>query len=263
MRGPLPTILLSAAILSAAPLGAQVLDGILVDPKAGSPVTRATVVLLDSAGQAVATVQTRGDGRFVLRAPATGTYGVRAERGGALLATGTVALAEGITTQVEMRATEGAVAAAATGARALALEPLEAVGAARRRYLSNVGFYDRQAVNTGIFLTGDQFRARGGARVVDALQGLRGTYARPTPVNTALSSMSWVIYQHHFGGRCRAGLYIDGILREPESLQQVKAEDVEAVEVYNATEVPQRFSRIGSTNGRCGAVVIWLKTPSA
>ena len=33
--------------------------------------------------------------------------------------------------------------------------------------------------------------------------------------------------------------------------------------VYNATEVPQRFSRIGSTNGRCGAVVIWLKTPSA
>ncbi|HEU4453679.1 MAG TPA: carboxypeptidase-like regulatory domain-containing protein [Longimicrobium sp.] len=257
MRVTLPTILLSAALLSAAPLPAQVLDGILVDPKAGGPVTRATVVLLDSAGQAVATVQTRGDGRFLLRAPAGGTYGVRAEREGALLATGTVILAQGITTQVEMRAAEGAVAAAATGERAIALEPLEAVGAARRRFLDNVGYYDRQAVNTGVFLTGDQFRARGGARVVDALQGLRGTFARPNPQNNARSSMGWLIYQHRFGGRCQVLLYIDGIQREADALHTVQARDVEAVEVYSASEVPARFSPQQGAN-KCGAIVIWM-----
>lgn len=261
MRAIFPAALLSAALLTAAPLRAQVLDGLLVDPRGGGPVARATVVLLDSAGQAVARVQTRGDGRFVLRAPAAGTYGVRAEREGALLASGFVTLARGATTEVEMR-TAGPVSAAASSGDAVALAPLEAVAAVQRRYLSNAGFYDRQAAGMGVFLTGEQFRARGGARVVDRIQGLRGTYARPNPVNTVLSSMSWVIYQNRFGGRCRVGLYIDGMPRDPEALQQVTAANVDALEVYDGGEVPPRFSRDGG-GSRCGAVVIWLKRPTA
>jgi hypothetical protein len=174
-----------------------------------------------------------------------------------LLARGTVMLAEGVTTPVEMRAEAGAVAAASTGERAIALAPLEAVGAARRRFLNNVGFYDRQSVNTGTFLTGDQFRARSGARVVDQIQGLRGVFARPNPQNNARSSMGWLLYQHRFGGRCQVLLYIDGLQREPDSLHQVYAANVEAVEVYSASEVPARFSPQTGAN-KCGAIVIWM-----
>jgi hypothetical protein len=256
----------AGALLAVAPLPAQVVDGLLLDGRTRQPVARASVVLVDSAGAAVAREATGANGRFRLRAPAGGVFGLRAEGAdGARLVDGKVQIPARQTTYVEVLTGTGLVAAAsgANGAAAVELEPLEAVAAVQRRYLTNAGFYDRQRSGSGLFLTGDEFRARPGARAVDALQGLRGTYARPSAskISVGGSTMSWVLYQNRFGRRCTATLWVDGIERDPEVLHDIDAEDVEAVEVYSGSENPLRFwnPRRDSGATRCGAVVLWLK----
>jgi hypothetical protein len=58
-------------------------------------------------------------------------------------------------------------------------------------------------------------------------------------------------------------LWIDGLQRDPEVLDDLEAEDVEAVEVYNGSEVPPRFVPLAraSSGSTCGAVVLWLRAP--
>src|SRR5215207_4017640 len=189
MRSHGPLLALAAALLAAAPLRAQVLDAMLLDSRGREPVVGAEVALLDASGAAVAQGRTGADGRVRLRAPAAGTYHVRAVRGGAVLVQGSVELAAEETTEVEMLAAGGQVAAAQRGDGAVALDTLAAEAAARRRYLDNAGFYDRQRTTSGIFLTGQQFAERSGARLVDRLGGLRGISIRPAGKN------GWDLFQ--------------------------------------------------------------------
>ncbi len=71
---------LLALVLGALPLRAQAVVGRIVDADGGGGVAGAFVVLADSAGHRRAAVLSDGEGRFVLTAPAPGTYSVRAER---------------------------------------------------------------------------------------------------------------------------------------------------------------------------------------
>ncbi len=71
---------LLAALLSALPVRAQAVVGRIVDVDGGAGVPGAFVVLADSAGRRRAAVLTDGEGRFVMTAPAPGTYTLRAER---------------------------------------------------------------------------------------------------------------------------------------------------------------------------------------
>ncbi|HEX8693962.1 MAG TPA: carboxypeptidase-like regulatory domain-containing protein [Longimicrobium sp.] len=260
-----PTLLLSALasatlLSSAAPLAAQELDGMLLDGRTRQPVSRAVVVLLDSAGGQVSRAQTRADGRFRLRAAEPGVYRVRAELAGDLLVTGTVRLPPGETVEVEMLTRTTSLAAAARGDSAIRLDPLEAVAEAQRRYLTNAGFYDRQRVGTGVFLTSEQFMTRPGARIIDRVQGLRQVFARPAGTN------GWILYQqgsaHRGSRRCIVSLWVDGMQMAANMLNQIRPEDVEAVEVYDGDEVPLRFSPVNRAGiPPCGAVVFWLKAP--
>jgi hypothetical protein len=137
------------------------------------------------------------------------------------------------------------------------------VAAEGQRRLEMNGFYDRRRMRVGAMLTGEEFVARNGARVIDRIQGLRGTYARPDE-----KAFTWVVYQYRFGRRCAAAVWLDGIqLRGVEgidlrALERLNAEDVDAVEVYSASEVPPRFAPREVREGgmpACGAVVIWTR----
>jgi hypothetical protein len=115
-------------IACAPPLAAQAVQGRLVEEGNRAPVARALVSLIDGAGRAVATAQTRPDGGFTLTAPAPGTYRVRAERvGRAATVSDALALAAGQTHPLELAARgeavmlEGIVAAA--GERACSVRP--------------------------------------------------------------------------------------------------------------------------------------------
>src|SRR5215213_1226375 len=100
--------------------------------------------------------------------------------------------------------------------------------------------------------------------MVDRLVGMRGISVRPA------GATGWVIYQRTPPGsagsvpRCATLLWVDGVPRPSTILNTLRPEDVEAVEVYDAVEVPLRFGRTNA-GGRpsCGAVVMWLKEPKA
>jgi len=72
---------LAAALLSAASLAAQAVQGRLTEP-GGAPVPQALVALVDSGGAAVGTALTDRQGGFLLRAPRAGRYTLQAERVG-------------------------------------------------------------------------------------------------------------------------------------------------------------------------------------
>ncbi|HEX8693961.1 MAG TPA: carboxypeptidase-like regulatory domain-containing protein [Longimicrobium sp.] len=259
MRRIVLSLLCAAGLLAAAPLSAQLLlNGVLLNGRSRHPVARATIVLVDSAGSEVGRTQTRGDGWFELQAPAPAAYTVRAELAGDVVATGEVRVEGRDPVRVQMYTRSGRVAAAARRDSAVALAPLVVVGAEEQRYLRNAGFYDRQKVGTGVFMTGEQFARLPGARTVDRFEGIRRIFARPS------GSSGWVLTQGGGGRRCTVSLWIDGVRMPAEVLNGISPGIVEAVEVYDGHEVPLRFSPV-NRGGRapCGAVVVWLKTPAA
>jgi hypothetical protein len=148
--------------------------------------------------------------------------------------------------------------AAASAARdsAVMLAPLTVMAEVSRRRLAAYGFYERKRVSSGAFLTTDDFVKRSGARLIDRIQGLRGTYVRPAGRD------GWSMYQHQRGVRCFVTLWINGREGTLRELQSIQPDDVEAIEVYSAEEVPLRFAAVNRGRGRapCGSVVIWLKT---
>ncbi len=246
---------LLAAALAAAPAAAQEVDGVLADARSNDLIARATVVLSDSTGADVASAVTARDGRFILRPPSAGTYLIRAELDGNRLADGTVPVsAEGIT-EVTVWTGTGAVAAAARekDPEAVVLAPVEVVSERQRKRLVLAGYYDRKSVATGLFLTGAQLMARGGARISDAISGLRGVVVRPTGTNGVS------IQQNRHGRRCNVPLLIDGVLVAPRHLTTIRPEEVEAVEVYARSDVPLQFRQAYGGPTGCGAVLIWLK----
>jgi len=246
---------LLAAALAASPAAAQQVDGVLADARSNDLIARATVVLSDSTGADVASAVTARDGRFRLRPPAAGTYLIRAELDGQRLADGTVPVsAEGVT-DVTVWTGTGAVAAAARekDPEAVVLAPVEVVSERQRKRLALAGYYDRKRVNTGLFLTGAQLMARGGARISDVISGLRGVVVRPT------GTSGMVIQQSRQGRRCNVPLLIDGIMVAPRDLASIRPEDVEAVEVYARSDVPMQFRQSYGGPSGCGAVLIWLK----
>ncbi len=67
-------------VLACGALSAQAVRGTLVEEGSGSPVQGTLVVLVDAGGKQVAGALTDAAGAFLLRAPAPGRYGLRAER---------------------------------------------------------------------------------------------------------------------------------------------------------------------------------------
>ncbi len=66
--------------MGAHPCEAQIVQGQLLDAETGEPVEGALILLLDQAGEEAGGYLTNDVGRFIIQAPAPGTYTLRAER---------------------------------------------------------------------------------------------------------------------------------------------------------------------------------------
>lgn len=134
------------------------------------------------------------------------------------------------------------------------LDTLTTVGRARTVALENAGFYERQRLGLGRLMSGDDFRARGGARVTDAISGIMGIFAR----NRGYSDV--VFTQRHAGATCTVPVFLDGVPSTATELNRLPPGEVTAVEVYEGTNVPGRFILPANPSARvCGAVVVWTK----
>lgn len=68
---------MAAALLAAAPAGAQVVSGSVTNAATGSPVPHASVTVLDEDGATVASTTVDGGGRFMVHLEEGGRYVVR------------------------------------------------------------------------------------------------------------------------------------------------------------------------------------------
>ena len=113
-RGWLLTVL--ASTLALVPAGAQVVRGTVVDSATSRPIGDFTVQLIDSTGSGVAAALSRPGGRFMLRAPAAGTYRLRVLRIG-FRRTQTLPFVIGAGATVERTVSMPQVSVALTGIR--------------------------------------------------------------------------------------------------------------------------------------------------
>jgi hypothetical protein len=97
--------------------------------------------------------------------------------------------------------------------------------------------------------------ARGGARLSDALSGLRGVVVRPSSSGRS----GFVVQQRRLGQSCNVPLLVDGVIVSPLELNHIRPDEVEAVEVYGRGDVPMLFRRTYGGPSGCGAVLVWLK----
>ncbi|HEX8693960.1 MAG TPA: carboxypeptidase-like regulatory domain-containing protein [Longimicrobium sp.] len=247
---------LLAAVLAAAPLGAQPLRGQLVGDD-GRPLAHIPVVLLDTAGTVVDSTATSARGVFRLQAPGNGRYEIQARGADGVLRSMPVTLPADIGTNVRLSLHLRAEPAPARDSVVLVPAPplWDEAEAARERRLIDEGYFARRREGVGAFLAAETFAERRGAGTAEKLRGLLGLeVARP-----AAGGLELTVPALEDGRRCRAALWVDGVLRPAAELDRIDPARVDAVEAYGADEVPPRF-RAGASGAlpTCAAVVLWL-----
>lgn len=255
LRSIVPAALaLALALLCAGALHAQptlqTVRGRVVDASTNTPVSTASIRVVEESGNAAVTGQTDFGGRFNIRLPIAGTYRVTVERiGYAVFTSEPIAVAAGANVEVEARMTPVAVALETVGVNVRQTPPFRDRRAAT--------FWDRADRGRGTYLTPEQIAARRGVGTTDLLRDLEGVYldGDPTRGTRLLIGVSAL-------RRCRPTLYIDGLRRrieEDERLDDyVDRKNLWAIEIYaDASDAPPELPP--DDNFYCGVVAIWTR----
>jgi len=262
-----PAVLLPLFLLPQ-PAFAQVLGGTVLDSVSGKPVVGARVVVLDSAGKGLSAAATGSDGRFSFHLPSAGDYRLRISR---------IGYPSRITEPIGVSAAVSASLVVRLTSTPISLDTLIVVAAAvekRPQFLVDAGFYRRQRVGFGHFLTRDEIDKRDPLILTDLLHGMlgvrvtcggqqrdrapQGPGSRCTVTMRAANTM-------FFRGKCNPSVVLDGVLLQPGgtaggglSLDDlVNPFNIEALEVYPGPEgVPVQYSGYLSP---CGAILVWSR----
>ena len=244
------SVLRAAALLIAAcgtPLGAQV-TGRVVDDVAGAPVPAALIVLSDEHGREISRTVAGDAGGFLLRPPTRGTYllGVHALGYESLVG---VELRVGATApELEVRLTQ----------QPIALDPVTATTERRRRRLTAVGFYRRQQMGIGRFLTGEEIQQRSLDRLTDALRIEPSIQVRPI-IRDGSNTFRLVFRGAFSQDGCEPTLVLDGVKLGGNILLDEVANpaNVLGMELYPRGQgVPVRW---GGYDAGCGVILIWTR----
>ena len=250
MRPRLAALLISISLPCALPAAAQTVEGrLLMGESAGVPAARVRLVAADS--ELVDEAVTRADGGFTLAAPSAGTFRIVARAaGGSDVEFGPVPLAAGERRQLLLRLSE------AGGAdRPVALAGLTAVAEARREVLERHGFYERQHIHPGRFVTHDELARLPGISVLDHIRGL-GILVDPRGANIS------ALFRYSHGSRCYLAVWLDGQPAAYPEITRLEMDEVAGVEYYRDSELPLQFNPYYTRRSwNCGAVVIWTRRP--
>jgi outer membrane receptor for ferrienterochelin and colicin len=191
-------------------------------------------------------------GRFLLIAPRAGDYELRAIRlGYATTVVPSIAVLGSETVDVEL----------SLAVAAIPLEPLRVVARGRTisRYLSDVGFYDREQNGVGSFLTRYEIEKRGGFQLSDVLRSVSGVRL----VRADRTGRRWDVRLRN--RRCSPSIYLDGtIVRasgtgRPTDMPMddlVLSVDIDGIEIYHGpSESPAEFNR----DANCGVIALWTR----
>ena len=241
-----------AGFLGGTQIHAQQLRGRVTDSDTRSPLVSAQVELLDKSPKALASVFTDKSGQFLLYGPRPGRFRVRITL---------IGYQESIVPNVELLGGETVEAEISLAVAAIPLEPMRIVGRGRTRsqYLERSGFYDREQVGVGSFLTRYEIEKRGGSLLTDALRYVPGVRLR----RADRSGRRWDILLRNT--RCPPAVVLDGAIVRmggaPRPLDMpiddlVLLDDIDGIEIYHGpSETPPAFNR----GADCGVLVIWTR----
>lgn len=240
-----------AVIALAGPLRAQRVEGIVLDEVSRQPVQAADVALLGAEGKVAGRTRTGADGRFAIKIPKLGAYAVKVEALGYVIYTSKVFVVD---------STQEVSADVDLAPAPLAVPGLTVTTMALSPKLVSDGFYSRQAMGTGDFLTPKQVKSKNAFNFSELFMGMPGLRARP-----AGNGVGYSLYDIDTYPPCRMGVVIDGEpLQEDmgeELGQTISVQDVLAVEIYpfHGVGAPMLYGLESADRGNCGVVVIWTK----
>lgn len=134
------------------------------------------------------------------------------------------------------------------------LRSIQATAQREMARLQRNGYYERKRVGGGTFIERAQIDSMRITRVTDAVAGVRGTI----PHN--FGSSGFYFQQVRFGSRrCVVPIFVDGQITHPVDFSRLRADQVEAIEVYSLNEAPPQFNDPRNDGNRCGAIVIWTR----
>lgn len=241
---PLRFLFAAALVMAAAPLHAQTIGGRVLDRATSQPVKDAIVEVLNDRGRTVGRTRSAEQGDFVVVLKEEGNYRVRTQRIGYQPSTSTPVLVEQRQTiQVEIRISTTAVA----------LEPLTVTARSqppRSPRLDREGFYDRERLGFGKFLTQYEVEQTNATETTQVFRAVPGLYLIPAGGNHYNISLS------RGGDNCQPRILVDNLPTRSEDLDgMLQPRDVLGIEVYRgASETPGRFQ---GQRSACGLIVIW------
>jgi hypothetical protein len=239
-----------AATLCALPLRAQVIVGTVVESISGTTVKGASIALLNLEGQTLVETHTDAEGKFALRAPGAGRYRVRTTH---------FAYVHAISEPFDVEAAATIMVEFRLARDAIRLDPLTVSVARRLQRLQMEGFYQRQRMGFGKFITRDQIEASPTYSVTHLLRKYPGVQVIRDP-DTGEFDVT-------FRGAatldtCLPSVMIDGIVvRHSGSggfgLDSISLDEIEAIEVY--TGLAGLPPQLAGMNSFCGAIVFWMR----
>ncbi|HEX8904046.1 MAG TPA: carboxypeptidase regulatory-like domain-containing protein [Longimicrobiaceae bacterium] len=237
------------ALLGASALQAQQqFTGKVMDRTGEGPVPTATVEALAPNDRVVARARSNDDGSFTLRLRDPGEFKLRVQRLGYRTATSeAVPVQAQQTVRVELRISTAEVA----------LSPLTVTGrtdAPRSPRLEREGFYQRQQLHVGAFVTREQIDRQRPLHPSQALRGIPGV--RVQQING--STQGVVVITRRERGGCIPLLLVDNAVMGAEDIDlQIGAKDIDGIEVYRGpSEIPGRYISLASA---CGLIVVWSR----
>lgn len=156
---------------------------------------------------------------------------------------------------------------------ALRVQPIEVEGLrvtswGRNSKLQNNGFYRRQQMGAGTFLTREEIEKRSVTALTEVFRNVRGFKLTPNsngPGYVVETSRGRITLASGLQG-CSPDVYLDGTRFPPESIQNlyidplhlIPVHTVEAIEIYDGpASTPVQYR--GPSSSNCGVVLVWTR----
>ena len=231
------------------PVRAQTIQGTVVDQKTDEPIQFASVALVTKEGSVTKMAITDSEGTYRLTAPEPGIYSLRVDVAGYNTLNGIQFRARvSQTLTFDLRVwglTELAPVVVEAEREPFAPGPLE-------------GFYERQKLGRGHFITREEMESQGSSQFTDLLRGT--PMVKIVPLRNGGYTVRFKNVTR-IGGNCPPLLWVDGVRWGSIDLdggpdRQLFPSDLEGIEIYSPTQVPPQFA---STESLCGVVAAWTK----
>ena len=258
MRPQKPSTLAPLLIALACGLGmiedlhGQVIMGRLLDGESLTPIPFGVVHLLNLDGDPLTLNVSDEEGDFILVAPDSGQFLVRAEAFGyQTLADGPIPLGLSDTLGVAFYVRPDPTR----------LDPLIVEAERQQIILERAGFYRRERRMMGHFLDREEIEEYKAHDMSSLLLSVPGIILRPTRQGQLVPIFQRYLYPSTFGGGgCPPMYFLDGILMVEGGMEinyLVHPDNIEAIEAYQSPgEVPAEYRRAGAG---CGVILIWTR----